>query len=69
MAWFRRSRSAPNPPAARRRPSPPRHHGWAAALHDAAIARRVGYSSQYTFTHAFKRRFGSPPGRYRDRAD
>ncbi|MGW4802443.1 AraC family transcriptional regulator, partial [Nonomuraea sp. NPDC004297] len=29
------------------------------------IARQVGYSSQYTFTHAFKRRYGSPPGRYR----
>ena len=32
-----------------------------------AIARRVGYSSQYTFAHAFRRQFGSPPGRYRHR--
>lgn len=29
------------------------------------IARQVGYSSQYTFTHAFKRQYGSPPGSYR----
>jgi AraC-like DNA-binding protein len=33
------------------------------------IARQVGYSSQYTFTHAFKRRYGSPPGRYRHQND
>ncbi|UBU18681.1 AraC family transcriptional regulator [Nonomuraea gerenzanensis] len=31
------------------------------------IARQVGYSSQYTFTHAFKRQYGSPPGSYRHR--
>ena len=29
------------------------------------IAQQVGYSSQYTFTHAFKRQYGSPPGGYR----
>ncbi len=29
------------------------------------IAQQVGYSSQYTFTHAFKRQYGSPPGSYR----
>lgn len=32
------------------------------------IAQQVGYSSQYTFTHAFKRQYGSPPGGYRHRA-
>ncbi|MFI7538207.1 AraC family transcriptional regulator [Streptosporangium sp. NPDC049376] len=31
------------------------------------IAQQVGYSSQYTFTHAFKRQYGSPPGGYRRR--
>ncbi|WP_254716610.1 AraC family transcriptional regulator [Actinomadura sp. WMMB 499] len=30
------------------------------------IARQVGYSSQYTFAHAFKRQYGSPPGTYRN---
>ena len=35
----------------------------------ATIARQVGYSSQYTFTHAFKRQYGLPPGSYRHRAD
>ncbi|MEV5322923.1 AraC family transcriptional regulator [Nonomuraea sp. N2-4H] len=29
------------------------------------IARQVGYSSQYTFTHAFKRQYGTPPAAYR----
>ncbi|NUR90398.1 MAG: AraC family transcriptional regulator [Nonomuraea sp.] len=29
------------------------------------IAQQVGYSSQYTFTHAFKRQYGLPPGGYR----
>ncbi|MGC4952958.1 AraC family transcriptional regulator [Actinomadura citrea] len=33
------------------------------------IAQQVGYSSQYTFTHAFKRQYGSPPGSYRHHAD
>ncbi len=33
------------------------------------IAQQVGYSSQYTFTHAFKRQYGAPPGGYRRRAD
>ncbi|NUR85954.1 MAG: AraC family transcriptional regulator [Nonomuraea sp.] len=32
------------------------------------IAQRVGYSSQYTFTHAFKRQYGLPPGGYRRHA-
>lgn len=32
------------------------------------IARQVGYSSQYTFTHAFKRQYGTPPGTYRHHA-
>ncbi|MEV4177676.1 AraC family transcriptional regulator [Nonomuraea sp. NPDC049709] len=32
------------------------------------IAQQVGYSSQYTFTHAFKRLYGSPPGSYRHHA-
>jgi AraC-like DNA-binding protein len=30
-----------------------------------SVARRVGYSSQYAFAHAFKRQYGSPPGAYR----
>ncbi|MGW6500627.1 AraC family transcriptional regulator [Nonomuraea angiospora] len=32
------------------------------------IAQQVGYSSQYTFTHAFKRQYGLPPGSYRHHA-
>ncbi|MFD9950588.1 AraC family transcriptional regulator [Nonomuraea sp. NPDC059023] len=32
------------------------------------IAQQVGYSSQYSFTHAFKRQYGSPPGSYRHHA-
>jgi AraC-like DNA-binding protein len=31
----------------------------------AAIARQVGYASEYAFAHAFKRAFGSPPGAFR----
>lgn len=31
----------------------------------AAIARRVGYTSEYAFANAFKREFGIAPGRYR----
>ena len=31
----------------------------------AAIARRVGYASEYAFAHAFKREFGVAPGRFR----
>lgn len=30
-----------------------------------AIARQVGYTSPYAFSHAFKRHFGQSPGRYR----
>ncbi|MEU7065459.1 AraC family transcriptional regulator [Streptomyces sp. NPDC046161] len=33
-----------------------------------AIARRCGYGTPYAFSHAFNRQFGTPPGRYRDRA-
>lgn len=29
------------------------------------IARQVGYTSPYAFSHAFKRHFGQAPGRYR----
>ncbi|MDZ5446947.1 AraC family transcriptional regulator [Micromonospora sp. 4G57] len=31
----------------------------------AAIARRVGYASEFAFANAFKRQFGLSPGRYR----
>jgi AraC-like DNA-binding protein len=31
----------------------------------AAIARRVGYASEFAFAHAFKREFGVAPGGYR----
>jgi AraC-like DNA-binding protein len=31
----------------------------------AAVAGRVGYSSEYAFSKAFKRELGSPPARYR----
>ncbi|MEV7226628.1 AraC family transcriptional regulator [Polymorphospora sp. NPDC051019] len=30
-----------------------------------SIAARVGYASEFAFAHAFKRRFGVAPGRYR----
>ncbi|MFD2420475.1 helix-turn-helix transcriptional regulator [Amycolatopsis pigmentata] len=30
-----------------------------------AVARRVGYSSEYTFANAFRRKFGVAPGRFR----
>jgi AraC-like DNA-binding protein len=30
-----------------------------------AVARNVGYSSPFAFSHAFKREFALPPGRYR----
>ncbi|MDQ0773786.1 AraC-like DNA-binding protein [Streptomyces aurantiacus] len=33
----------------------------------AAIARQVGYSSEYAFANAFRRKFGIAPGRFRDR--
>ncbi len=31
----------------------------------AAVAREVGYTSEFAFAHAFKRSHGEPPGRYR----
>jgi AraC-like DNA-binding protein len=31
----------------------------------AAIARQVGYSSEFAFAAAFRREFGIPPGRFR----
>jgi AraC-like DNA-binding protein len=33
------------------------------------IARQVGYSSEYAFSRAFSRSRGTPPGRYRNRAE
>ncbi|MCK2238837.1 helix-turn-helix transcriptional regulator [Crossiella sp. S99.2] len=30
-----------------------------------SIAARVGYTSEFAFATAFKRAFGTPPGRYR----
>jgi AraC-like DNA-binding protein len=32
----------------------------------AAVARRSGYSTPYAFTAAFRRKYGLPPGRYRE---
>lgn len=32
----------------------------------ATVARRVGYASPYALSHAFRREFGTTPGRYRD---
>jgi AraC-like DNA-binding protein len=32
-----------------------------------AVAGQVGYGSEFAFAAAFKRRFGTPPGRYRRR--
>jgi AraC-like DNA-binding protein len=32
-----------------------------------AIAQAVGYSSEFAFNRAFRRMFGEPPGRYRER--
>lgn len=39
-------------------------------LHDsdlplAVVARKVGYTSEFAFAHAFKRQYGQPPGRFR----
>ena len=31
----------------------------------AAIARQVGYATEFTFASAFRREFGTPPGRFR----
>lgn len=33
------------------------------------IARRTGFASQESFTRAFKRQFGAPPGSYRTKGD
>jgi AraC-like DNA-binding protein len=30
-----------------------------------AVARRSGYATPFAFTHAFRRKYGVPPGRYR----
>ncbi|WP_435974822.1 AraC family transcriptional regulator [Streptomyces sp. Qhu_M48] len=35
----------------------------------AAVARRVGYSTPYALSHAFRREFGTTPGRYRSSRD
>ncbi len=35
----------------------------------AAIARRVGYASEFAFAKAFKREYGSAPGQYRRKPD
>ncbi|MER5964781.1 AraC family transcriptional regulator [Streptomyces sp. NPDC002057] len=35
----------------------------------AAVARRVGYSTPYALSHAFRREFGTTPGRYRSSGD
>ena len=32
----------------------------------AAVARHIGYSTPFAFTAAFRRKYGVPPGRYRD---
>lgn len=32
------------------------------------IAARTGYTSEFAFAHAFKRQYGTPPGRYRHSA-
>ncbi|MEW2357661.1 AraC family transcriptional regulator [Spirillospora sp. NPDC029432] len=34
-----------------------------------SVARRTGYTSQYAFSHAFKRHYGAPPGVYRQRPE
>lgn len=33
----------------------------------AAVAQAVGYSSEFAFNRAFRRMYGEPPGRYRER--
>ncbi|MQY05743.1 AraC family transcriptional regulator [Actinomadura macrotermitis] len=35
----------------------------------AVVARRVGYASEFAFAKAFKRAYGTPPGRYRRPAE
>lgn len=35
----------------------------------AAVARRVGYTSEFAFANAFKREFGAAPGRFRRQRD
>jgi AraC-like DNA-binding protein len=32
----------------------------------AAIARQVGYATEFAFAAAFRREYGLPPGRFRD---
>jgi hypothetical protein len=32
---------------------------------DVTVARRSGYATPFAFTHAFRRKYGVPPGRYR----
>jgi len=34
----------------------------------AAVARQVGYTSEFAFAHAFKREYGTPPGAFRQQA-
>jgi AraC-like DNA-binding protein len=33
----------------------------------AAIAADVGYATEFAFSRAFRRAFGEPPGKYRER--
>ncbi|HEY4851537.1 MAG TPA: AraC family transcriptional regulator [Streptosporangiaceae bacterium] len=39
----------------------PGHERWPIG----AIAKEIGYTSQFAFANAFKRTFGTAPGRYR----
>jgi AraC-like DNA-binding protein len=41
------------------------HHLRTSDIPVGAVARRVGYTSEYAFNRAFRRRHGQPPGRYR----
>ncbi|WP_345558880.1 AraC family transcriptional regulator [Nonomuraea rosea] len=47
--------------------------GWGAALRDSdlplrSVAERTGYASEFALAKAFKREFGTAPGRYRGQA-